>query len=60
MSLGINCKWIDPGMIGMVWGILVLNLLVFFTTLFVLEVRRQLELSKTDPFVISTTKWTQE
>lgn len=38
MSLGINCKWIDGGMMGMVYGVALANLALFFTVLFTFEI----------------------
>jgi hypothetical protein len=38
MTLGINCKWIDGGMMGMVYGVALSNLALFFTVLFTFEI----------------------
>lgn len=58
VSLGINCKWIDPGMIGMVWGAVICNLMFFFTILFTLEMRHRQILESLDAFAYSENKMT--
>ena len=50
MALGINCKWYDKQMVGMVWGVVILNLAFFFTVLFVFEMNRWSTLDKCDLF----------
>lgn len=53
MSLGINCKWWDPGMYGMVWGVIILNLLFMFSVLAYFEIRHQRILSESDELYTS-------
>lgn len=41
IALGINCKWIDDSMMGMVYGVALANLALFFTVLFTFEIFHQ-------------------
>ena len=38
VALGINCKWADGEMYGMVYGVALCNLALFFTVLFTFEI----------------------
>lgn len=51
MTLGINCKWY-PDMIGMVFGVAVLNLLVLGTFLFVMEMNHMHILEQEDAWTM--------
>jgi hypothetical protein len=48
MSYGINCKWWDPGMYGMVVGVVTLNLLLVITFIFTMEMQHWKVLGEED------------
>lgn len=50
VALGINCKWADDKMYGMVYGVALCNLALFFTVLFTFEIYHQRILAENDSF----------